>query len=347
MSAIATDANGFSIKSSAVQVVVDPDPVVSVIVPASVDVDQGLTAEANATSGSGGYSFQWLELPPGCANASGPILSCPVLRGSGMAVFQVRITDSNGFLANSVGSSVLVYRDPTILAPVLSITATDVGKQLTGTVQGSGGSGGLTYEWNGLAPGLMGSSENMTGAPTTPGSYSLSVSVRDSNGFETTSTSTELVVNSDPTATVVGNATSLTCNQSLTLVGVGIGGTGSLSYSWVYADGAKASGPMVSHEFTEAGTYRVKLWVNDSVGASANATWVVSVKRPALPPPPPLPAPTVLGVSYGLAEILVALGVFDLLIGVAVGWMMARTRQSLGKSGEEVEGQSNDVRLSK
>ena len=109
MSAIATDANGFSIKSSAVQVVVDPDPVVSVRA-GSVDVDQGLTAEANATSGSGGYSFQWLELPPGCANASGPILSCPVLRGSGMAASSRIMTRKNGFLANSVGSSVLVYR---------------------------------------------------------------------------------------------------------------------------------------------------------------------------------------------------------------------------------------------
>src|SRR5262249_55633335 len=67
------------------------------------------------------------------------------------------------------------------------------------------------------------------------------------------------------------------------------GGTGALSYSWDFGDGAVAAGGVVansgtltpSHIYLSAGDYLAKLTVRDSTGMSATSTAKVKVRNVA------------------------------------------------------------------
>jgi serine/threonine-protein kinase len=67
----------------------------------------------------------------------------------------------------------------------------DVGESYTGTLSASGGDGG-PYTWTaaGLPPGLSVSGDQVTGTPTTDGSYSVTITVKDAHGDSASQAST-------------------------------------------------------------------------------------------------------------------------------------------------------------
>jgi hypothetical protein len=321
-----TDANGYPVRSGPVQVTVDPDPTVALEAPATIDSSQGVDVAANASNGSGGFSFSWTGLFPGCSETNGPVLICPPGVAAGTDRFQVSVTDSNGFQVTSKAVTVVIYANPTLTPPNLSAVVSDVGLPVTGFVDEMGGSGGLVYTWQGLPEGLIGTGSQVKGTPSLGGSYPISVSVEDSNGVTAHSRTVLLMINPSPTAAMVGTTPTAVANESVTFVGLGSGGTGALTETWHFGDGGIGRGSVADHAYRTAGTYEVKLWVNDSLGESATATWNVSVTWPssvvATPPPPP----TIFGLSYGLFGVLAILGLADVVLAMALGWAIVRGR---------------------
>lgn len=68
---------------------------------------------------------------------------------------------------------------------------------------------------------------------------------------------------------------------------VQLGGSGSydpdgsiVSWSWVFGDGGSASGPLVSHTFTSAGTFSAILYVTSNDGTQASADVIIAVSEP-------------------------------------------------------------------
>lgn len=53
-----------------------------------------------------------------------------------------------------------------------------------------------------------------------------------------------------------------------------------VSYAWTFGDGASASGPVVTHTYTQAGVWTTTLTVTDSDGARATSTVTVTVTDP-------------------------------------------------------------------
>ena len=191
------DAAGLSAESTSLDLPVLPAPAVTPIraVPRSVDIGQSVDLSVNASGGSGGYRYAWAGLPPGC----GPVnLSSLVCRPSTAGVFplSVTVTDSNGGSVTATATGYLVAAPPV----VTSFSARPAGPALQGQpvtleVQVANGSGGLTYLWSGLPPGC--SAENrstLTCAPSATGTWTVGVTVVDSNGVSATAPPLKLTV---------------------------------------------------------------------------------------------------------------------------------------------------------
>jgi len=98
----ATDSSGYSVTSAPLPYIVFSAP--SVTTPsasrATLDVGQSVTFSTSASGGSGGYSYAWFGLPPGCTSSNAPTLTCNIST-AGTYTITVRVTDSNGLHTQS------------------------------------------------------------------------------------------------------------------------------------------------------------------------------------------------------------------------------------------------------
>ncbi len=65
-----------------------------------------------------------------------------------------------------------------------------------------------------------------------------------------------------------------------------------LTYRWDFGDGAKGKGPIVSHNYAQAGSYTVRLTVVDKDGAQGSDTTMVEVQAVSQPPVAIISGPT-------------------------------------------------------
>ncbi len=176
------NAGGLSIVVSA-----DPTAAAPTASVASVDVGQSVTFASVTTPGSGGLTYAWSGLPAGCSGTTDPLTCTPTAAGTSSVVLQVM--DSNGFVAASTGLSFTVYADPTVNLPTASGSSVLEGKSVTFNVSTTPGSGALTYSWAGLPAGCTSAdAASITCTPTATGTFSIVVTVTDSNGGSATST---------------------------------------------------------------------------------------------------------------------------------------------------------------
>jgi PKD repeat protein len=63
------------------------------------------------------------------------------------------------------------------------------------------------------------------------------------------------------------------------------------TYSWVFGDGATATGMTATHTYAANGSYVITLTVTDDKGATNSTSVKVDVKTNPIPPPPPPPPP--------------------------------------------------------
>ncbi len=167
--------------------------------PTSLDVGQLLTLSAvQLPGGSGIYTYVWTDLPTGCVSVNHASIECTPVQ-SGVFEIGLNLTDSNG-LSSSRAITVHVDSDPMVSTPAAMPGSVHPGQSVTFSVNGSGGSGNLTYSWIGLPPGCASANtSSITCRPTAVGSYEVSVNLTDSNGFRVHSGSLSYAVTSSPT----------------------------------------------------------------------------------------------------------------------------------------------------
>ncbi|MCI4323642.1 MAG: PKD domain-containing protein [Thermoplasmata archaeon] len=273
-----TDSSGYSsAPSQALGFRVNPD--LTVAGPSasrpSADVGQSVTFSASASSGSAPYSYDWLDLPTGCAGTSASTLVCPTTATGTFAV-QLLVMDATGGTVTSGALSFTVESDPTVQLAANRV-AFDSGQSLTLTATGAQGSGGYTYDWSGLPLGCDGAGVEIACSPIQSGQFSVEVKLTDSNGASVESAALGLAIASPLAVSLSATPEASSAGQTVTFAANVTGGTGPESYTWAFGDGGTGSGGTTSHVYRSEGNYPVTLWVNDSAGESVETTLTVSV----------------------------------------------------------------------
>ena len=185
-----TDSEGQSMSTSALVVVVNSDPTVSLTVShPDLDIGQETVLQAAASGGTGSYSYTWSSLPGGCTAAPVATVSCAPTTG-GSSYVEVAMTDSAGWVA-SVQQLVTVYSDPSIAGIVVTPNPVVEGSTAQLAVTVSGGRAPMNFTYVGLPSGC--SSEDLAVLNCTPhhlGTYSVQVVVTDADGYRSNSTAT-------------------------------------------------------------------------------------------------------------------------------------------------------------
>jgi hypothetical protein len=245
----------------------------------SVDIGQIIQFTTQASGGSGGFTYSWLNLPSGCFSSSSAYLSCQPT-GAGVFTPSVRVTDSNGFSADSSVSTIVVYEDPSISRFTISPSTIDLGQSISTETMASGGSGALSYSISGLPAGCTSTNNPaLSCTPAATGIFQLSVRITDSNGFSSFNGPIPLTVNPDTTATLIASSSALDAGQTVTLTLSVKYGTGPFTYSYQQLPNectASSPGIFVCN-FSTSGSYTIMAMVTDSVGQSASSSLTLTV----------------------------------------------------------------------
>lgn len=233
----------------------------------------GWTVKFAPASGTGGYS-------------SDLTITVPAGTGGGNYTLGLNASDSTG-----ASNQITVWVN-LISAASMSIVASphpfgDVGQTTSFYVTSGGGVSGVSVAWNGLptncAPGNV---TRFLCLLTTPGTYPISVTARDSYGDAATSAALQFLVYRDPTIVVTPIPSYADVGQPIGWYTSVVGGAGA-PFTYLFAGlptGCTVRGPNATCTPTAPGTFNVTVTVTDASGYGT-----ISVGAPIVV----LPAPAV------------------------------------------------------
>jgi PKD repeat protein len=160
-----------------------------------------------------------------------------------------------------------------------------------------------SYSWD-FGDGSGDSGVTVSHAYTSPGTYSVTLTVTNSLGYSALVTHTILVKQS-PVASFTLPGGPVPAGQPVAFDGSASSDvSGSIvAWSWSFGDGTFGSGPQVSHTYTTAGTYTVSLTVTDGDGGVGRTSAPLQITAPATVVQPPPKPPITPGQSPPAARI--------------------------------------------
>jgi PKD repeat protein len=220
----------------------------------------------------------------------------PVSAGVGWAV-SATATDSAGD-TSELSADVAVPQGPPVGNAGPKQSGSE-GTALTFSGSAANGQGSLSYAWGFGDGGTASGTLSPTHVYQEAGSYTVTLTVTDSLGRSSQSTTTAAVAEVTPTAGA-GGPYSGTAGSAVSFSGSGTDSPvdqPGLQYAWAFGDGGTGSGQSPTHTYSTAGTYTTTLTVTDPDGltASSSATVTVSAGSEPFPNngnPPSLPPPT-------------------------------------------------------
>jgi hypothetical protein len=153
---------------------------------------------AISTGGGAGLAYSYHGLPSSCVSVDAASLKCTP-GSSGTYSITVNVSDAAGaFQLSSV--SVLVNPLPSVVSFLVVPSTIQLGENVTFSVNATGGTGPLTYNYSALPPGCASeNASNFTCQPTKTGTFQVGVVVSDVFGVSTILTPSAVVVNPAPT----------------------------------------------------------------------------------------------------------------------------------------------------
>jgi hypothetical protein len=194
--------------------------------------------------------------------------------------------DSNG--ATSGATVVLIVSaDPTISAPGATRSTLDIGQITHLTTTQTNGTGlSSTYAWQGLPAGCTSTSaKTLACTPTGTGTYSVTVSITDSNGYTVTSGPVTLVISPAlGTPPLSASVSALDVGQPITFSVTPAGGSGSYLFAWSGVPRGCVSVDSVSLTCVPStnGTYSTAVTITDTNGVSVTSSPLTITVSPAL-----------------------------------------------------------------
>ncbi len=211
---------------------------------------------------------------------------------AGEYTVELTVRDSDGGV-HMVASTITVVNTPpqaSIVRPWPSVT---VNEDARVAFKGAGSDTpgdetGLSFQWT--IDGTVYGTDSTDHVFTSSGEYACEFLVTDPDGATDSMIVTVTVENVVPEATLEVDATTLETGDTM-VYRVHLFDTPSdlerLSISWDFGDGTVSTDVNGSHVFTEAGSYLVKVTVEDDDGATAVASVGVTVTEPPDGPPDP------------------------------------------------------------
>jgi hypothetical protein len=175
-----TDSNGASSGSSGPFLfTVYADPAATLEASRSVvDENESLTLTTVASLGSGGFTYAYSGLPPGCIGMGVTVACSPT--ATGLFTVKVKVTDSNGWSATADPLTLTV--GPSLSASLsINPLAPTAGQVVTFTGSGRGGTGVFTYAWT-FGDGSTGSGASASHAYGSTGTFTVWLWVNDTAG---------------------------------------------------------------------------------------------------------------------------------------------------------------------
>ena len=250
-------------------------------------IGETITWTATATGGSGTLQYYFNLYKDGTKIKSQAYGTAKTFSytptEAGSYKVRVYVKDSAGTKVNKLSTAVTVT---SAIAPAISSIKADktsaaAGEKITWTAKASGGTGTLQYFFFLYKDGVKiksrsySTSNTFSYTPTEAGSYKVKVYVKDSAEAKSYKTSAAVTVTTGPLAIVSVKAekTSASVGEKITWTATASGGSGTLQYYFnLYKDGTKiksrsySTSNTFSYTPTEAGTYRVKVYVKDAEG---------------------------------------------------------------------------------
>ncbi len=280
-----TGANGLSAMGSALLNVSKSAAVPTITsfaaVPATVPVGQTTTLTVVVSGGTFPYSFIYSQLPLGCSSGNTSSLACNPTAAGNYTV-SVLVTDGAGLSAPQKSTSLTVTQ---VGGPVISSFSAvpdvlGVGGTSTLSVAVSGGTPPYTYVYTGLPPDCASTdASSLHCIPTSPGNFTIRVTVTDSAGKSVSKTLVlEVTGQIKPLAVVLAtNAASVVIGSSVLLSASIIGGIGPFTYTWAVNGTNVSYGPDAfdwSVSLAHSGTFEFRIWVKDAAGQTDSSSSV-------------------------------------------------------------------------
>ncbi len=254
---------------------------------ASAAAGEKITWTATAAGGSGALQYYFIVYKDGVKvktrsySTAKTFSYTPTEAGSYKA--KVYVKDNAGTKVNKLSSAVTVTAaGPSISSVKAGVTSAYAGEKITWTAAASGGSGTLQYYFNLYKDGVRIKTRSYSTAntfsytPTESGTYKVRVYVKDAAENKVNKLSAAVTVTLGPPAiiSVKAGKTTAAAGEKITWTAAAVGSEQPLQYYFiVYKDGVRvktrsySTTKTFSYTPTEAGTYRVKVYVKDASGA--------------------------------------------------------------------------------
>ena len=270
----------------------------------SITLGNQVTVTAQATGGSTPYQFAYYVTEPGSSTytslASFGTLQSLSYTPKKAGDYQIRVDckGSNDITATkSIGFT--VQTNALSNASTVSSTEIKLGETVTLTGKAAGGTSPYTYAFYYKKSGdsswttsgtAFGSSTSASIKPTSEGSYTVKVTVKDSTGKTDDKTFAVTVTNTAASTPLTNNTTvsktSFTVGEAVNVKGAAAGGTGKYTYEFYYKRSTASSwtkfGSAAEGVFQpqSAGTFNIRTYVSDSAGAKAVKDFTLTAVSP-------------------------------------------------------------------
>lgn len=246
----------------------------------AVDVGQPVAFTCTSVNGTAPVTLSW-AFGDGAQTSGG--LTSHTYATPGAFLAACSGVDGTGTVVQA-STAVVASPDPDVSATASASTAAP-GTSLSFHATATNGSGAFTnYTWT-FGDGALGYGAALTHAFSAPSTYSVHVTVVDSNGGSATATTSVKVSNLLAGATVDSTAASV--GSAIDFRAAPSGGAGGpYNVTWTFGDGTTGYGVNVSHDYSAGGTFQPSVTVTDALGAqNTTALPAITVTVPPIPGP--------------------------------------------------------------
>jgi len=272
-----TDAAGHTASASAAAVTISPALTAAAAgTPTSGVAPLPVAFTGTPAGGRTPYTYAWTF-----GDGTTSTVQSPSHTYSTAGIFSaaVTVTDANGATASATAVAISVS-GPLAATASGSPAAGDAPFATTLTGAATGGKTPYTFAWD-LGDGATSTAQSPGHTYSAAGTYTATLTVRDSSGQVSTATA-RVVVSPSLGASASATPTSGDAPLAVAFTGGSTGGLAPFSYTWTFGDGTTSASLIPSHTYSAAGTYTAGFSVTDANRVKVSATAITIVVQPHL-----------------------------------------------------------------